>query len=95
MLDDYEKLIEMEGWTFFKEPHGGGMYLFITHDACPKGFQLEVDPKKGECSVMHWKYQRCQRCKAFPPKGIMALYLLIAWETPMSMNEWEADVVVL
>ena len=70
------------------------MSHFITHDVCPKGFQLEVDHDKGECSVMHWKYQRCQRCKALPPEGILALYLLTIWETPMTMEEWETPMTM-
>ncbi|KKN92340.1 hypothetical protein LCGC14_0208310 [marine sediment metagenome] len=56
MSDKYEKLIEIEGWTLFKDRREAGMLHFITHDACPAGFQLEVDPEKGECSVVHWKY---------------------------------------
>ena len=93
-MKDYEKLIEIDGWTFCRD-HRGGIgeeYRFISHDACPLGVQLEVDRGKGECSVVHYMYQRCQRCKAFPPDGLMALYLLEKWEPYLAMKDWKGDL---
>ncbi len=86
-------LIEMDGWSFYEDSRGRGQEYYIHHDACPKGIQFVVEHEKGECSVMHWTYHRCQRCHGFPPDDILAIYLMYQ-PTPMTrdMHEWEAEV---
>jgi hypothetical protein len=86
----YKEMMELDGWTLFidEQDEGTGMTYFITHDVCPKGFQLQVEPIKGECSVMHWQDHDCQRCGAFPPEGLMTVYLLIC-DQEVKMNSFD------
>ncbi len=93
MLGDVKLLIEMEGWSFYEDNrglHADIPYYFIHHDVCPKGTQFSVEPDKGECSVMHWTYHRCQRCKGSPPDEILAIYFMYQ-PTPVTVNmdEWK------
>jgi hypothetical protein len=91
----YRVLMELEGWSFYEDTSPlHSMDYFMTHDACPKGYQLEVEPGKGECSVMHWKHHRCQRCNTFPPEGLLAVYLLHKQDVHVSMNEWDAGEIL-
>ncbi len=92
LREGYEVLIEIEGWSLYKDHREyEGEAHFISHDACPKGIQLEVKPDS-ECSVVHWKYQRCQRCEAYPPEGMMALFFMYCgWEPCADMNEWKEE----
>ena len=84
-MPKYDILLEVDGWTFMREPNHIGLpdreYVFIGHMTCPNGVQLDVRADGKSPSVMHYYDHICQRCKQQPPEGLMGAYMLYVWGT--------------
>lgn len=83
-MPKYETLLELDGWSFMREPRGSSKdmeYVFVGHTTCPKGVALEVPHDGRSPSVMHYHDRVCQRCNAQPPEGLMGAYSLYVWGT--------------